>query len=59
MFILIGDPTVKGKFIDLAEMTKDLSIEIGFDLVVEKKRVGINRRANKMGPETLFFFQKN
>jgi DNA modification methylase len=58
MFILIGDPTVKGKMIDLAEMTRVLSKEIGFELVAEKKRTGINRRANKMGPETLLFFRK-
>lgn len=59
MFILIGDPTVKGELVDLANMTRSLSREVGFELVAEKKRNGINRRANKMGPETLLFFQKN
>ncbi len=58
MFILIGDPTIKGQFIDLARITKELSQDVGFNLITEKKREGINRRANKMGPETLFFFQK-
>lgn len=58
LFILIGDPTVKGQVIDLAEMTKDLAQEVGFKLVIEKERNGINRRANKMGPETLLFLQK-
>ena len=58
LFILIGDPTVRGEIVDLAKTTKDLSTKVGFRLVVEKKRNGINRRANKMGPETALFFQK-
>ncbi len=58
MFILIGDPTVKGQFIDLAQKTRELAGLIGFNKVAEKKRYGVNRRANKMGAETLFFFQK-
>lgn len=58
MFILIGDPTVRGQAIDLSQITKDLSSKVGFNFVVEKKRNGINRRANKMGPESVLFFQR-
>lgn len=58
LFILIGDPTVKGEFIDLAQRTKELANEVGFNMIAEKKRTGVNRRANKMGAETLLFFQK-
>lgn len=58
MFILIGDPTVKGKFIDLARKTKEISQQIGFEISAENLRSGINRRANKMGAETALFFRK-
>ena len=59
MFLLVGDPVVKGEKVDLAEMTRALAKDTGFTLVAEQKRDGVNRRANKMGHETLFFFQKS
>lgn len=58
LFILVGDPTVKGELIDLSKMTKELAESKGFQIVTEKKRNGINRRANKMGAETILLFQK-
>lgn len=59
IFLLVGDPTVKGEVVDLAQMTKELAEEVGFRFVVEKKRNGVNRRANKMGAETLLFLKKD
>lgn len=58
IFLMVGDPVVKGKFIDLADMTHRFAVEAGFKHVVTTTRNGVNRRANKMGHETLLFFQK-
>lgn len=58
IFLMVGDPVVKGKQVDLAKMTHDFAIDVGFKHVVTTTRNGINRRANKMGHETLLFFQK-
>lgn len=58
IFLMVGDPVVKGKQVDLAKMTYDFAIDVGFKHVVTTTRNGINRRANKMGHETLLFFQK-
>ncbi|BDH62878.1 DNA methyltransferase C1 [Lysinibacillus sp. PLM2] len=58
MFIMVGNPVVKGEKIDLGLMTKKLCHEVGFKLIVETTRNGINRRANKMGEEFLLFFEK-
>nr|ABC75875.1 M2.BtsI [Parageobacillus thermoglucosidasius] len=59
MFLLVGNPVVKGEVVDLGEMTKNLATEVGFSLIAESTRMGTNRRANKMGNEVLLFFQKN
>lgn len=58
MFLMVGNPVVRGTLIDLAEMTIDLASQSGFRLVVRTERQGVNRRANKMGAEHLLFFQK-
>lgn len=58
MFLMVGNPLVRGKPIDLAAMTIDLAQRAGFSLVVRSERAGINRRANKMGAEHLLFFEK-
>lgn len=57
MFLMVGNPVVKGKKIDLAEMTVELAKAAGLRLVVQTTRKGVNRRANKMGDEHLLFFQ--
>ena len=57
-FFMVGNPVVKGELIDLANMTRQLAQAAGLSFVVETKRTGINRRANKMGDESLLFFQK-
>lgn len=58
LFLMVGSPVVKGELIDLPEMTRKFAVAAGFDLVAETTRRGSNRRANKMGTETLLFFQK-
>jgi len=58
IFIMVGNPLVRGSVIDLALMTKRLSIDTGFTLIAETTREGVNRRANKMGLETLLLFKK-
>ncbi len=58
LFLMVGNPTVKGQRIDLCEMTKELALPIGFKLQGLHTRNGINRRANLMGLESLMFFQK-
>lgn len=58
IFLMVGNPVVKGELIDLAKMSREMAVEAGFRYTVETSRVGVNRRANKMGAETLLFFQK-
>jgi len=58
MFMLLGDPVVKGKKIDLNEMATDLAKKAGFEIITITSRNGINRRANKMAHESLLFFNK-
>jgi site-specific DNA-methyltransferase (cytosine-N4-specific) len=58
LFLLVGNPLVRGEQIDLAEMSRDLAAGCGFDLVELAERKGANRRANKMGIETLLFFER-
>lgn len=58
MFLMVGNPLVKGERIDLAEMTNEFAIAAGFRLSASAERVGVNRRANKMGAEHLLFFAK-
>ncbi len=59
MLVLVGNPTVKGIRIDLAEMTKEIALSSGFTVVGKHKRFGSNRRANLMGHEDLLLFQKS
>jgi len=58
LFVMVGNPVVKGSVVDLTHMTQALATEAGFGMVVATSRKGINRRANKMGEEALLFFQK-
>lgn len=58
-FLMVGSPLVKGKRINLRDMTTELGNDLGFHLAAETTRIGINRRANKMGEEYLLFLQKN
>lgn len=58
MFLMVGNPVVKGETIDLAEMSLDLAGRAGLELIVRTVRKGVNRRANKMGEEHLLFFKK-
>ena len=58
LFMLVGNPLVKGKRIDLSEMSSRLAKKEGFALVAQAFRSGVNRRANKMGKESLLFFKK-
>jgi site-specific DNA-methyltransferase (cytosine-N4-specific) len=59
LFILVGNPTVKDKRVDLSEMAKELAFSVGFELQASHRRNGINRRANFMERETLLFFRKS
>lgn len=58
MFLMVGNPTVKGEVIDLTEMTIELAKQVGFSVVSTTERSGKNRRANKMNKETLIFLRK-
>jgi site-specific DNA-methyltransferase (cytosine-N4-specific) len=57
LFVLVGNPTIRGELVDLAEMTSDHAKAAGFHEVARAKRTGKNRRANKMGDETLLVFR--
>jgi hypothetical protein len=59
LFLLVGHPTVKGRIIDLAEMTKAHTSRAGFVQLATTTRSAQNRRANKMGDETILVFGKN
>lgn len=58
LFAMVGNPTVRGKMIDLERMTVDKAENHGFDHVVTTTRKGVNRRGNNMGEEYLLFFQR-
>lgn len=58
MFIMVANPTVKGRIVDLKEMSERLASKAGFELIVDTVRKGKNRRANKMNEEYLLFFKK-
>lgn len=58
LFLMVGDPVVKGNVVDLAGITRDTATANGFVEMAAKRRRGVNRRANKMTHETLLFFQK-
>ena len=59
VFLMVGNPVVRGNLIDLAAMTIELASSAGLELVVRTERKGVNRRANKMGAEHLLFFKKS
>jgi hypothetical protein len=58
MFLMVGDPVVRGELVDLAALTRKLARAVGFGETASAIRQGRNRRANKMKHETLLFFQK-
>ena len=57
-FLLVGNPTVRGEIVNLAQMTLQLACDAGLELAARTERLGINRRANNMGGEHLLFFRK-
>lgn len=58
MFLMVGNPTIRGELFLLDEYTKATCEHIGFKSIALRTRSGQNRRANKMGHETLLFFEK-
>ena len=58
LFVLVGNPLVHGKRVDLAEVSKYCAQRAGFSTVAETTRRAINRRANLMGDETILIFSK-
>lgn len=58
LFMLLGNPTVKGEVVDLTEMAVGLAAETGFSVYAVQTRRGKNRRANLMGHESLLFLRK-
>ena len=58
LFVLVGNPLVRGKRVDLAEISKYCAQHVGFSTVAETTRRAINRRANLMGDETILIFSK-
>lgn len=56
--VLVGNPTIKGDIVDLVGMTLDHAERAGYERVAAIGRFAENRRANKMGDETLLTFQK-
>jgi site-specific DNA-methyltransferase (cytosine-N4-specific) len=58
LFLLVGNPTVKGRLVDLAKMTTGFALDEGFELAASTTRSAQNRRANKMGDETILVFRK-
>jgi len=58
MFLMVGNPVVKGNIISLDKITVNLAECAGMQLVVRTTRTGVNRRANKMGEEHLLLFKK-
>lgn len=59
MFLLTGDPTVRGEIVDLAAMTIEFAEQAGLELEYQAQRVGKNRRANKMDVETVTIWRKS
>ena len=57
-FFMVGNPTVRGEIVNLAEMTLKLASDAGLELTARTERQGVNRRANRMGTEHLLFFRK-
>jgi hypothetical protein len=59
IFLLTGNPTVKGEVVDLAAMTSEIAARIGLSLHYTADRKGVNRRANKMDLETVTVWGKS
>ena len=58
VFLMVGNPTVRGDIVNLVGMTLKLARDVGLELTARAGRQGVNRRANKMGAEHLLFFRK-
>jgi SAM-dependent methyltransferase len=58
VFLLVGNPVVKRALVDVAQMTIDLSNEVGLELSARAERRGTNRRANKMGAEHILILKR-
>ena len=58
VFLMVGNPTVRGDIVNLVGMTLKLARDVGLELTARAERQGVNRRANKMGAEHLLFFRK-
>lgn len=58
MFLLVGNPTIKGQLVDLAEMTIKNAHVAGFELMARSTRAAKNRRSNQMGDEIILAFIK-
>ena len=59
LFMLLGNPVVRGTRVDLVEMAKNIASSVGFHFAAAQERKGTKRRANLMSQETLLFFRKN
>lgn len=59
IFLLTGNPTVKGQVIDLNEMTTAIAKLLGLTLRYTAERSGVNRRANRMDIETVTVWVKS
>ena len=57
-FLMVGNPVVRRKTVDLAQMTLRLARDVGLEMAARAQRHGTNRRANNMGAEHLLFFRK-
>lgn len=58
VFLLTGNPTVKGDLVDLFDMTAHIAETVGLHLVYRGERRGKNRRANKMNLETISIWRR-
>jgi hypothetical protein len=58
LFMLLGNPTVKGNRVDIPRMADELAHEVGFEQAIILQRGNVNRRANLMGREKLLFFKR-
>ena len=59
LFMLVGQPRVRGARVDLAGMATRLGSSVGLRLEASVDRVGANRRANLMGSETGLFMRRS
>jgi hypothetical protein len=54
----VGNPTIKGDLVDLADITVTRAEAVGFRNTGRTTRSGQNRRSNQMGDEIILVFQK-